>query len=664
MLDSSDKSQNSWQLSVKKQEPTFEGWDAVPRDYKTRSGWKSTFRRVGKGERPQAVVLIHRTKQFQSVDAVQHFTTERGLYHITQTTPIRKTALNVARHEFYRLFAQQADRQRHIKWTQGDWVEEDGVRYFCSDIDKWGWLTCSEWLSKQKIVDHLLGNDIFGVFGAKKSYYLLIDLDLHKQPLTLFLRRFSVLLDAFHGKYRCHFQVTNADAGGIHLFLYFGKSSPLITRRKWLTREFGLLHDQFPECEFVVTKDGKPSLNIEIFPGTTPHRLPLARQRTMLLDRPLELIKQRGREVPDVVGYITWLNDSHRTYIAKKEVYRYVLERLDLSCSSSFSGTKSEAVAKPENNMICQVPTVAKETASLKGKTRGAIVGYWLRGEAQHFRHLNAAILITMQALRAEGVNKERAVAVVNDYVDSLVNKTASTRLLSDPSAVARDINRAADRVWGKPPNNKWRAVVDHWGLLGFVVSDKNTWTVGNKALEVVVDCEEIEFTEAERDLIIKKMVPLLVGKKQAAKTHKQQEVIRAVAYFLRYVRCCDREIPRNALPKILSGFNLKLANNDKQCKFLKLLVSWKWLVVAVDYYCPARHGGKARKGTARSYGIGPAMLSKFGLAPTDKGVKGEMDLYTVSHFSWDTEEGLNSTLDDEINETIEPWPTDNIDWT
>jgi hypothetical protein len=106
----------------------------------------------------------------------------------------------------------------------------------------------------------------------------------------------------------------------------------------------------------------------------------------------------------------------------------------------------------------------------------------------------------------------------------------------------------------------------------------------------------------------------IIVGAKQALKPEKQAEVERAVAYFLRFVRCCDREIPVHGLPKILSKFNLKLGQHEKQRQFFKKLSKWKWIYLRADYYHPAKHGGKAEKGRARAYGIGKAMSGKFTL--------------------------------------------------
>lgn len=126
------------------------------------------------------------------------------------------------------------------------------------------------------------------------------------------------------------------------------------------------------------------------------------------------------------------------------------------------------------------------------------------------------------------------------------------------------------------------------------------------------MDCKEIEFTEEECRLLIEEMVPILVGKKQARKETKQQEVISAVKFFLRYVGCHGWEIAQDALPMILRNFDLKLGMDLKKHVFFDLLRKWGWIYVRTEYWHPKQQG-KDGRGRARAYGIGPAMAGKFG---------------------------------------------------
>ena len=138
-------------------------------------------------------------------------------------------------------------------------------------------------------------------------------------------------------------------------------------------------------------------------------------------------------------------------------------------------------------------------------------------------------------------------------------------------------------------------------------------------------------FNDSERDLIIRHVAPLLVGKLQANKRDKQDEVEKAVAYFLRYVRCCSREIPYKDVSKILSCFRINFGTDHKRSKFLKLLTEMEWIYVRTKYFCPLIHGGASGTGRATAYGIGPKMAQKFSLPlspPTN-----QRDLFMSSTF-------------------------------
>ena len=131
----------------------------------------------------------------------------------------------------------------------------------------------------------------------------------------------------------------------------------------------------------------------------------------MLFDQPLELVEQRGRMV-----------------------FSHVVERLNISGSSAVSSSKQETSKEQKEPVVENVATPAstEKPISLKNKTRGAIVGYWLRGEKDLFRHLNGAILITLRALQAKRIEKDKAVEIVTNYAETLPNKEIRSRLMED----------------------------------------------------------------------------------------------------------------------------------------------------------------------------------------------------------------------------------------
>ncbi len=355
---------------------TFQGWENVPRQYKTRAAWKRAFRRVDKGEKPTGVVVVEQTRRFDTIDAEYTIEKSYNLFHISQTRPIRKTPLNVAQHQFWEHFVRHGDRNRLIRWTKGEWKrDEHGEKWWDETTDLWGWRTYPEHFSFDQCLDHLSGKEIYGVFGANTSSYLLIDLDLHNQPLDVFLKRFRALLDAFWGKWRCHFQVSNEKAGGVHIILFFGIQSPLETRRGWILKELARLDEKHPGLDFTKVRGDKRVLNIEVYPDPSKgHRLPLCRGRTLLLDKPLPLVERRGKDVQDVLGYMNWLKNPDRKHMAKDEVFDFVMQTLDLSCSPDNGGPakeKGSGKTKPGDRKPGR-----RAVLPMKGRTRGAIVGF------------------------------------------------------------------------------------------------------------------------------------------------------------------------------------------------------------------------------------------------------------------------------------------------
>ena len=88
---------------------TFHDWKNVPNDYKTRSAWKRAFRRVAKGEKPTAVVLVEQTRKFDTIDAEYTVEKQYKLFHLSQTRPIRQTPLNTAQRQFWERFVRHGE---------------------------------------------------------------------------------------------------------------------------------------------------------------------------------------------------------------------------------------------------------------------------------------------------------------------------------------------------------------------------------------------------------------------------------------------------------------------------------------------------------------------------------------------------------------------------
>lgn len=592
------------------------------RSLRTRNQWQRVRRTIKRGETPNAELVFTRHRRLESCDHEYETHNSIGLFHVSQTRPIKQTKLNNARWMFFKSFIELSARNRSLKWCVGGYREDDdgnlilddyGQQIWDSSIDKQGWRVFRKPVGMAEAVAHEMGKERYGTFGAEGSFHLLIDLDLHKQRRDLFLTRLHALVNEFHGKWRCHFQVSDTNAGGIHLILFFGRASSLESRKRWLLNRFVEIDKKYDGVNFTKVGRRGVAFNIEVYPHTNKGcRLPLCSGRTMLLDKPLPVVSRGKSLAQDVVGYIDWLGDPNRSFMPKEDVLQFVTERLDWSCASDDEIRKTQE-SETRKSGVSKKRDVFNSNGSLKGKARGQLIGFWRDGDASGFQHMNAAILVTLRFLHAEGLNEENAVSVVNDYVDDLPNQEISSRQGNRVAEIHSVVARCAKGIWTATASNSLLASVAHWRGTGFLVSDKSTWsaTTGKRT---IVDCCEIEFDENERKLLISEMVPLLVGAKQALKPEKQAEVIRAVAYFLRFVKCHTGEIDMRWLPEILNEFSLKLKTVQKQCNFFRFLKEWEWICV-VEQPIPRRFSNRPA-GKATVYGIGPAMAKKFGISP------------------------------------------------
>ena len=595
----------------------FDDWGEVPKVFSTKSGWDYRNRVVKKGEEPSAFVELVIFRSCSTVDASFEDIRYVKLFHRSQTKPLKTISKErIARKRFHQYFVTPSSNERHIRWSVGDWVGQDDARRWDKKVGKAGWKTIHQRLTWGRTVEHLRQAGIYGVYGERKAQqfglcpYAMIDLDLHGQCFELFELRLDVLLDHFHGRYNCHYQVQDAGAKGVHFFFLQQNQDFLLSM---IIKEIKELHHQHPECEFL-KPNGK--LDIEIFPSLAHgHRLPLAKGRSMLTDQPSPKLKN-GKN--DVVGYINWIDDSNKTFMPANEVKDHLFERLDLACRKIDEASKSKKQTTPT-----ETGSPKKQQSSsikMKGKTREKLVGYWRDQEPEHFQYFNSALLTLLQALHAEGLDQDEAMEITDGFVEALDNPELSSRLGGTNSLLTKEIGRTANKVWSQPVNKKWRLANDKWQQYGFKVSDKSTWIIKDKLNDVVVNCEEVEFTEAELELVGSKIAPVLFGAKQALKPEKQQVAAEAVAYFLRYVKCCRREIPTyGAVPQILGKFPISWGKREKQSRFFNVLKDLDWIYVRAEFYHPHVHGTGVIeiKPRARSYGIGAKMSEKFSSSTT-----------------------------------------------
>ena len=279
--------------------PVYIDWSEVPEGLRTRDQWDDDYYRVPSGTTPAGIVVWWQPRQVRDDDRNQVRMIDVvcrpvRLYSPEQVRSFTPTPRYLAHRAFYDIFVRPANRQRYAWWDDGHWK-------FCRGK-----------LSKQKVQQHVHGNEMYAVYGGRKTRFLAVDLDLHGGDQAIFIEQLELLLESFGHKNGWHVQVANENANGVHLLRVL-RTADLEDARRSLRNILEVLDSQNPLLAHKARHaDMKTLGQLEIFPDRRQaFRLPLCRGRTVLLDRPLELMELSRTKRPlvqDVEGYVNWLN--------------------------------------------------------------------------------------------------------------------------------------------------------------------------------------------------------------------------------------------------------------------------------------------------------------------------------------------------------------------
>ncbi len=593
-----------------------------PANLKTRREWKRKGKQVRNGETPVARLTW---TELQSVEVEQHNTDgtvtptwekhpvskECGLFTEDQTKPYRGSRRTWAIEIFRRYFAEDSSRQHYIWWVTDHWQ------------------SCHGKLQEWQLKSHLKGSDRYGVRGGKWTRFLAIDLDLHSGDQAVFLDQLRVLLDEFHGKDGWHFQVADQKAGGIHLIQCFCQKRLLSQALTGLRRRLQDLDQKHPELGARARAAGMKTLGeLEIFPSIkNGFRLPLCAGRTMLLDRPLPLVfnNRMGREVQDVVGYVSWLSGDEKTYMPAEDIFQFVKERL--------------AVPTPKVTKQAQPTTVSRTTSSaggmadlgrMKAQYRQKLVEFWT-GKHTPPDSLNKGIVLLARVLPFYLDDEADAVDLIERYIDELPDHSFSDRLSRGERAeVSRIVRHTVHRVYSGnggqadplTSTEKLQATVAAWKRRGFDPTDKATWTC---AVNNLPDLPVINFFWNAEDVI-------KLGRLQKVLNTSLDTVNNALKHLLNLVKHHGGEIAINLVRTVFQHFGIACGHHGKINNVLALLREWGWIYIR-SYECwhERNENGEKRPGRARSYGIGPAQAEKFETMFSSNTTT-PTNLYIVSH--------------------------------
>ncbi|WP_437191373.1 hypothetical protein [Planctomicrobium sp. SH527] len=344
------------------------------------------------------------------------------LFDIRQTAAYIPTPRTQAYWEFEDIFLRYSRRDSWIHKTDlrtgeelDDWITETDYP-FSSQAHLRNFLT------DDLVRKHINQKQIVGVKGTALTRFAIIDLDFHGRNLEVFLKQAGVLLDQFHGTGTWHYQIKREDVSGLQLIHVFPEPRELAAVHQELRKILAELDSQNPQLAAEAKAAGMKSLSdLELYPtnGGNGVRLPLCRDRVVLLDRELSLVTHRKQRVQDVEGYINWLNDPHRKYIAKEHILDHL--RNIATCCVKTSMPKTTA-PKPHTH---------SQQSAWKGNLRRWLYEFWIEGDANG-RPLNEHIAVLARLAHVYGYSETEICVGLSELVRGLpaCASSCSSRLL------------------------------------------------------------------------------------------------------------------------------------------------------------------------------------------------------------------------------------------
>lgn len=412
----------------------FDSWKRVPPDLKTRSQWLRAGRKVGEKEEPSARVVYPRIVEGPAcfgpdtilLDQTDDFSviseSSTPLFRFTQTAPYKATSRTRAYDAFEDIFFRYARKDCWIRKTDELTGEE---------LEEWDTVTENSYACKLHqrnrlttglIRKHINQRQIIGVKGGTLTRFVLIDLDYHDRNLMIFERQAEVLLDRFHGVGTWHCQVKRQDVTGIQFIYVFEEPRQLAVVLRVVREELLDLDRRHPELAAAAKAAGmRPLGELELYPtqdNGNGVRLPLCRDREMLLDRPLPLTTWRKKRVQDVEQYIDWLNDPYRKYMDKQAVLDY----LHYFAFESFGPQRPRQVPQKPGGF---------DQGRWRGNLRRWLYEFWIEGHANR-RPLNEHLAVLARLAAIYGYSEPDIVVRLGHFIRELPScaETCSSRLL------------------------------------------------------------------------------------------------------------------------------------------------------------------------------------------------------------------------------------------
>jgi hypothetical protein len=575
----------------------------VPQELKTKKEWAYQGRTIPPKTVPKAILGDYCALDYENFDTldpmlvkwaakqVQHF------FSFDQTHEF-KDKFATAYHRYIGLFCRHA--------FQKDFIEKPR-----DDLDSKKW-PHSRWPLRDSIIkDHVLHKKIVGIIGYHYTNDITFDVDYHDADARreLFLARcqtFHRELSEFFAGCPWFAEHKIEDIGGCH-FRVIVKKMHISFARKQAQEFLCQLDLKYPKLAAI-----ESFTKIEVYPvlkgdgDGTGLRLPLCRGRVSVIDRHLT-----GPPEQNCIDLIGWIANPERKNIPTKEFMRYLVAHTPEHVNQP-AQTKERKQRYSAKNGIGSV-------GSFKGCYYRKLIEFWSEKIVPGPDTIGIWICASLRALKFEGLDKQDALAWIENRLLSLEDASFSDRLTNDFSELMRVTSLDAKAIWAnngyqariEESNEKMTLAVAYYNSRGVVLHDSSTWDNIYSCCSFPVEFSEFKdfsFSYDHRRLLKEHLHPVL-HVEDVAITY---EVARRVILFVH--KYPTRELAGNFLPLLCRGLGVQWHKN-KNHEVMKMLC-WSGMLEVAEHnkwYGPNKAFNQARR-----YELGDEMTGAFSPCTTN----------------------------------------------
>jgi hypothetical protein len=523
--------------------PTFASKAERPAGLLCRSEWKTKGRLVLPNSRAVAEVWDERWGGLR-------------LYSVEQTKPYTPTLRTQAVETFWTTFIAGHNNGVFIRRLPGE------------DWKTFGKPDSPMHLHRSDLIKHLSGAATIGVRGGSQAKWGVIDLDLHAGDKTVFLEQFRLLISAFHGTAGWHYHVGE---GGVHLCQVFPRM-PLIVWRHRVRRTLRELDAHYPDIADQARRAGMKTLgDLELYPDPARGvRLPLSVGSAALIDRPLNLVMHRKKQVQDVIAYMKWVKATDQKYMPVMQVLDFARNTVKVTNGKASLSTNTAMSNDlfykhpPHERKACDLPS----SLPMKGRFTKELVAFW-SGRPSAIPNIHHAIIQTARMLPYELDDPLDAIDLLHEYVEAL--PVLNSQSYSDARQRDSQIRSRVQKVyngdgWLRDVASsalKLARTAHSWHQSGFFLSRKETWGLRGS--------RRWQFTEDEQATLLRLIPTVLKCDGSTA--------LSAVERFLGFVSLhSGNPIPMTAIPTILKGLAIRWGKHGKAGRFVRVLKGLGWI--------------------------------------------------------------------------------------